>query len=83
MNTELLKEPEGVVADFHVKLQSDTEPQPGDPGKSLVAEVAALRTNVQQLCQAVRGLVQLQSVLNTAVLHLVKNSSVGPDCGVI
>lgn len=57
---------------FHVKLQSDTEQQPtGDPGKSLIreieklqAEVGALRTNVQSLCQAVRGLVTLQAVMD-------------------
>jgi hypothetical protein len=34
------------------------------PGKSLVQEVATLREQVQQLCSAVRQLVQLQSVAN-------------------
>jgi hypothetical protein len=34
------------------------------PGKSLVQEVALLREQVTQLCAAVRGLVQLQSVAN-------------------
>lgn len=76
MSTEILKEPDGgVVADFHVKLQSDTEPQPGDPGKSLVAEVAALRTNVQQLCTAVRGLVTLLSVLDKKVDVAIKGGT--------
>jgi hypothetical protein len=83
MSTELLKEPDGgVVADFHVKLQSDTEPPTGDPGKSLVAEVAALRTNVQQLCQAVRGLVTLISVLDRKVDTALKGG-IGADCGVL
>jgi hypothetical protein len=34
------------------------------PGKSLIAEVQMLREQVQQLCAAVRQLVQLQSVAN-------------------
>lgn len=34
------------------------------PGKSLIQEVQTLREQVQQLCQAVRQLVQLQSVAN-------------------
>jgi hypothetical protein len=34
------------------------------PGKSLIQEVTILREQVQQLCQAVRQLVQLQSVAN-------------------
>lgn len=34
------------------------------PGKSLIREVELLREQVQQLCQAVRQLVQLQSVAN-------------------
>jgi hypothetical protein len=84
MSAELLKEPDGgVVADFHVKLQADTQPPAGDPGKSLVQEVALLRNQVQQLCAAVRGLVQLQSVLNQGVQQLLKRDGVGPDCGVI
>jgi hypothetical protein len=65
MSTELLKEPDGgVLVDFHVKLQSDTEPQPSDPGKSLVQEIELLRHQVQQLCAAVRGLVHLQAIAN-------------------
>ena len=34
------------------------------PGKSLIQEVEKLRGEVAQLCQAVRGLAQLQSVAN-------------------
>lgn len=82
MSTELLKEPDGGVADFHVKLQSDVEPTAGDPGKSLVQEVVVLRTNVAQLCQAVRGLVTLISVLDKKVDAALKGG-VGADCGVI
>ena len=33
-------------------------------GRSLITEVQLLRDQVQQLCIAVRGLVQLQSVAN-------------------
>lgn len=36
----------------------------GSPGRSLITEVELLRQQVGQLCQAVRGLVQLQSVAN-------------------
>ena len=82
MSTEEIKEPQ-ITPDFHVKLQADSEPPADAPGKSLVAEVAALRTNVQQLCAAVRGLVQLQSVLNQGVQTLLKRDGGGPDCGVI
>lgn len=79
-----MENPNGVVTpDFAVKLQSDVEPPAGEPGKSLVAEVAALRSNVQQLCQAVRGLVQLQSVLNQGVQQLLKRDGGGPYCGTI
>jgi len=35
-----------------------------DAGRSLTQEVALLRAQVAQLCQAVRSLVQLQSVAN-------------------
>lgn len=73
-NSELFQEPE-VKADFHVTLPSDTEAKPvGDPGRSLIQEVTKLQHEVQllreqlaSLCQAVRGLVQLQAVLNQAV----------------
>jgi hypothetical protein len=82
MSTEELKEP-AIVPDFHVKLQSDTEQPTGDPGKSLTQEVALLRQQVAQLCQAVRGLVQLQSVLNTAVQQLLKRDGVIGDCAVL
>ena len=89
MSTELLKEPDGVVADFHVKLQSDSATPSGDPGRSLVAEVrklqeevAGLRTNVAQLCQATRGLVTLISVLDKKVDAALRGGP-GADFGVI
>ena len=87
---ELIKEPDGVVADFHVKLQSDSETPSGDPGRSLFGEVrklqeevASLRSNVAQLCVALKTLVQLQSVLNQGVQQLVKRDGVGSDCAVV
>ena len=91
MSTELLKEPDGgVVADFHVKLQSDTEAPSGDPGRSLVQEVTKLQQEVQllreqlaSLCAAVRGLVQLQTVLNQGVQMLVKSNGIGVDFTVL
>jgi hypothetical protein len=85
MSKELLKEPDGsVVADFHVKLPSDVEQPTGAPGKSLIREVELLRQQVSQLCQAVRGLVQLQSVLNQGVQQLLKRDGViGVDCAVL
>lgn len=87
--SELLKEPDGgVVPDFHVKLQSDTEQPTGDPGKSLTQEVAALREEhkkltgqIAQLCSAVRALVQMQSVLERAVKSISENPR--PDFGVL
>jgi hypothetical protein len=63
MGAEFLQEPD-VKADFHVKLQADTEQPTGDPGRSLTLEVQLLRQQVSELCKAVRGLVQLQSVAN-------------------
>ena len=54
--------------------------QPTDPGKSLVQEIALLREQVQQLCVAVRGLVQLQSVANLKLDAALKGQ---PDCGVL
>jgi hypothetical protein len=92
MSTELLREPDGgevVKADFAVKLQSDQEPPSLSEGKSLIreveklqSEVAALRTNITQLCQATRGLVTLISVLDKKVDAALKGG-VGADCGVI
>jgi hypothetical protein len=90
MSTEILKEPDGgVVADFHVKLQSDSEAPSGDPGRSLFAEVqklsteiASLRTNVAQLCQATRGLVTLISVLDKKVDTALKGG-IGADFAVL
>lgn len=79
MSEELLQEPK---PDFHVKLQSDSEQPMGDPGRSLSAEVRLMREQMAQLCQAVRGLVQLQSVLNQAVQQLLKRDG-GADFGVI
>jgi len=81
MSTELLKEPDGgVVADFHVKLQSDNQPPADAPGKSLAKEVELLRQQVQQLCAAVRGLVQLQSVANQKLDAVIKGNA---DCAVL
>jgi hypothetical protein len=80
---ELLREPDGgVVADFRVTLQSDTEPSSGDPGKPLLQEVALLRQQVAQCCQATRGLVTLISVLDKKVDTALKGG-VGADFGVI
>lgn len=83
MNNEQLTEL-GVVADFHVKLQSDVEAPPtaGDPGKSLVQEVALLRQQVAQLCQATRGLVTLISVLDKKVDCALKGGP-GADFAVL
>jgi hypothetical protein len=73
---EELKEP----ATFPVKLHSDTEQQSGDdPGKSLIQEITMLRQQVQQLCQAVRSLVQLQSVANQKLDAVIKGNA---DCAV-
>ena len=90
MTTELIKEPDGgVIADFHVKLQSDAESPSGDPGKSLISEVSRLSNEVKllreqhvQLCQAVRGLVTLISVLDKTVDTALKGG-IGADFGVI
>jgi hypothetical protein len=81
MTNELIKEPDGgVVADFHVRLPADTEPPSGDPGKSLVKEVELLRQQVAQLCQAVRGLLQLQSIANQKLDAVIKGNA---DCAVL
>jgi hypothetical protein len=50
------------------------------PGKSLVEEVSKLRGEVAQLCQAVRGLVQLISVLDRKVDVALKGNA---DCAVL
>jgi hypothetical protein len=73
MGTEMLQEPD-VKADFHVKLQSDKEQSTGDPGRSLLNEVRLLREQVTELCKAVRGLVQLQSVANQKLDAALKGS---------
>jgi hypothetical protein len=75
---EELKEP----ATFHVKLPSDTEPPAGEHGKSLVQEVALLRNQVAQLCQAVRGLLTLISVLDKKVDTALKGGP-GADFAVL
>ena len=88
MSTEEVKEAE-VKADFFVKLPSDTEAPMGDPARSLFAEtralreeIAALRTNVAQLCVAVRGLVQLQAVMDKKLDATLKGGP-GVDCAVL
>lgn len=63
-----------------MKLQSDVEAPAGEPGKSLVQEVALLRRQVQQKCAAVRGLVQLQSVANQKLDAVIKGNA---DCAVL
>jgi hypothetical protein len=50
------------------------------PGKSLLQEVALLREQVTQLCAAVRGLVQLQSVANQKLDAALKGNA---DCAVM
>jgi len=65
-----------------VKLQSDNQPPADEPGKSLVEEVALLRAQVAQLCQAVRGLVTLISVLDKKVDTALKGG-VGADFAVL
>ncbi|MGB7600342.1 MAG: hypothetical protein WBM24_08560 [Candidatus Sulfotelmatobacter sp.] len=47
---------------------------------TLVQEVATLREQVQQLCQAVRQLVQLQSVANQKLDAVLKGNA---DCAVL
>jgi hypothetical protein len=82
---EILKELNGgVVADFHVKLQADAEPPSPGAGRSLTQEVTKLQHEVQllreqlaSLCAAVRGLVQLNAVLNQGVQMLVKRDGGG------
>lgn len=50
------------------------------PGKSLIREVELLREQVQQLCQAVRQLVQLQSVMDRKIDVVLKGNA---DCAVL
>lgn len=52
------------------------------PGRSLITEVELLRQQVGQLCAAVRGLVQLISVLDKKVDTALRGG-VGADFGVI
>jgi hypothetical protein len=52
------------------------------PGKSLIQEVELLRQQVAQLTQAVRGLVQLQSVANQK-LDVALKGGVGADFAVL
>jgi hypothetical protein len=52
------------------------------PGRSLLREVELLREQVQQLCQAVRGLVQLQSVMDKKLDTALKGG-VGADFAVL
>ena len=52
------------------------------PGRSLITEVQLLREQVQQLCVAVRGLVQLQSVANQKLDAALKGGP-GADFAVL
>jgi hypothetical protein len=52
------------------------------PGKSLIDEVAKLRSEVAQLCTAVRGLVTLIAVLDKKVDTALKGG-VGADFAVL
>jgi hypothetical protein len=71
-----------VKPDFHVRLQSDgVEPTANEP-RVLSSEVVKLREQVAQLCQAVRGLVTLISVLDKKVDTALKGGN-RPDFGVI
>jgi hypothetical protein len=54
----------------------------GDSGKSLIKEVGTLREQVQQLCTAVRSLVQLQSVMDRKLDAALKGG-VGADFAVL
>ena len=65
-----------------VRLQSDVQPQSVDAGKSLIQEVELLRQQVQQLCQAVRGLVRLQAVMDRKLDAALKGG-VGCDVAVL
>jgi hypothetical protein len=56
--------------------------QPGDPGKSLTAEVELLRGQVADLCTVVKQLVKLQSITNQKLDAALKGG-VGADCAVI
>lgn len=49
-------------------------------GKSLIQEISLLREQVQQLCSAVRGLVQLQSVMDRKIDVALKGNA---DCAVL
>jgi hypothetical protein len=53
-----------------------------DGGKSLIQEVQTLREQVTALCQAVRQLVQLQSVANQKLDTCLKGG-IAADCGVL
>jgi hypothetical protein len=65
-----------------VRLQSDAQPQTVDAGKSLIQEVELLRQQVQQLCQAVRGLVSLQAVMDRKLDAALKGGA-GCDVAVL
>jgi len=49
---------------WRLKKGKATPAEAGDTGKSLIREVELLREQVSRLTEAVRGLVQLQSVAN-------------------
>jgi len=58
-----------------VKLQSDIEQPTGDPGRSLFTEVQLLKADMQQLCKAVRSLVQFQATANQKLDLVLRSAS--------
>jgi len=62
--------------------ESGRDVENGDPGKSLIKEVETLREQVQQLCAAVRQLVQLQSLANQKLDAALKGG-IGADFAVM
>jgi hypothetical protein len=75
-----MEKPNQQLAPDSIKFQSDVEPPQPTIGKSLTQEVELLRGQVQQLCQAVRQLVQLQSVANQKLDVALKGNA---DCAVL
>ena len=74
---------EELKPDFEVKLQSDAEPTGYNSEPRVISqEVALLRGQVAQLCQAVRGLTTLQAVMDKKLDVALKGGS-GSNVGCI